>query len=152
MQYLGYKSHVSLNAETGLITTIAPSAGSAADNEQFPTLLAHDEAVGVAAEVYAGDRAYDDTDQHYRLWAAGKDFRRCDSTITARGPATPTKPSGRRWPDSAEYQVGKGERYKVERKFGEAKRWHGFGRCRYLGLLRYGTQAYRWPWLDPSGS
>ena len=42
---------------------------------------------------------------------------------------------------SPEYQAGLAERYKVERKFGEAKRWHGFGRCRYLDLLRYGLQA-----------
>ena len=34
------------------------------------------------------------------------------------------------------------ERYKVERKFGEAKLWHRFGRCRYLGLLRDGIQAH----------
>jgi len=24
-----------------------------------------------------------------------------------------------------------GERYKIERKFGEVKRWHGFSRCHY---------------------
>ncbi len=41
-----------------------------------------------------------------------------------------------------EYEMGLKERYKIERKFGEAKRWHGFGRCRYLGLARYGIQAF----------
>jgi len=41
-----------------------------------------------------------------------------------------------------EYAAGLQERYKIERKFGESKRWHGFGRCRYLGLLRYGIQAF----------
>jgi len=41
-----------------------------------------------------------------------------------------------------EYQQGREERYKVERKFGEAKRWHRFGRCRYLGTRRYGIQAF----------
>ena len=70
--YLGYKSHVSLNAATGLITTIEPTGGSAADNEQFPKLLPHDQQVGVAAETYSGHKAYDDTDQHYRLWQQGK--------------------------------------------------------------------------------
>jgi IS5 family transposase len=141
VQYLGYKSHVSLNAETGLITTVEPSAGSAADNEQFPTLLAHDEAIGVAAQIYAGDRAYDDTDQHYRLWSAGKhsalrlnDYRTRASNANQAFWQTVA--------DSPEYRAGKSERYKVERKFGEAKRWHGFGRCRYLGLLRYGIQAH----------
>jgi IS5 family transposase len=43
---------------------------------------------------------------------------------------------------SPAYQAGQAERFKVERKYGEAKRWHGLGRCRYLGLLRYGIQAY----------
>ena len=141
VQYLGYKSHVSVNAETGLITTIVPTGGSAADNEQFPKLLAHDEEVGVEAETYAGDKAYDDTDQHYRLWQQDKhsalrlnDYRTAPNNAN-RDYWLPVK-------NSPHYQAGLAERYKVERKFGEAKRWHGFGRCRYLGLLRYGIQAH----------
>ena len=43
---------------------------------------------------------------------------------------------------SPEYQAGLPERRKIERKFGEAKRWHGLGRRRYLGLRRYGIQAH----------
>lgn len=43
---------------------------------------------------------------------------------------------------SPAYQQGLAERYKIERKFGEGKRWHHLGRCRYLGLLRYGIQAF----------
>ena len=141
VQYLGYKSHVSLNAESGLITTVVPTGGSAADNEQFPALLAHDEAVGVGATIYAGDKAYDDTDQHYRLWQLRKhsalrlnDYRTASSNANCQY-----------WQQvaaSPEYQAGLAERYKVERKFGEAKHWHGFGRCRYLGLARYGIQAH----------
>ena len=30
--------------------------------------------------------------------------------------------------ESQEYQEGLRERYKIERKFGEAKKWHGFAR------------------------
>jgi IS5 family transposase len=71
-QYRGYKSHVSLNAETGLVTSLVPTAGSAADNQQFPKLLAHDEAIEVKADTYSGDKGYDDTDLHYRLWEKGK--------------------------------------------------------------------------------
>jgi IS5 family transposase len=141
VQYLGYKSHVSLNAESGVITTLEPSVGSAADNEQFPKLLEHDEQVGVSASVYSGDKAYDDTDLHYRLWQAGK-----HSALRLNEYRTAATNSHRDYwqkvKDSPEYQAGKAERYKVERKFGEAKRWHGFGRCRYLGLLRYGIQAH----------
>ena len=141
LQYLGYKSHVSINAETGLITSLMPTGGSAPDNKQVPELLAHDAEVGAPAEIYAGDKAYDDTDLHVRLWALGKhsaltlnDYRTADSNEH--------RESWQRIKDSPEYQAGRAERYKIERKFGEAKRWHGFGRCRYLGLLRYGLQAH----------
>ncbi len=30
---------------------------------------------------------------------------------------------------------------RVEQPFGDVKRWHGFGRCRYLGLGRHRVQA-----------
>jgi len=141
VQYLGYKSHVSLDAETGLITSVLPTRGKAADNEQFACLLAHDELVGVAAEVYAGDKAYDDTDLHYRLWEAGKHSALRLNDYRTRSSNTHSQ-YWQRVKDTPEYQMGEAERYKIERKFGEAKRWHGFGRCRYLGLLRYGIQAH----------
>lgn len=141
VQYLGYKSHVSLNAETGLITTIRPSGGSAADNEQFAALLAHDEQIGVGATIYAGDRGYDDSDLHCRLWA----WHKC-SALKLRECRTHKKDGNKQvWETllaSPQYEAGLAERYKVERKFGEAKRWHRFGRCRYLGLVRYGIQAH----------
>jgi IS5 family transposase len=141
VHYLGYKSHVSLNAETGLITTILPTGGSAADNAQFATLLAHDAQIGVAAETYAGDKADDDTDQHYRLWRQGQ-----HSALRLNAYRTAIRNDNREYwrqvQDSPAYQAGLAERYKIERKFGEAKLWHGFGRCRYLGLLRYGSQAH----------
>jgi IS5 family transposase len=44
--------------------------------------------------------------------------------------------------EEPDYQAGLRERYKVERKFGEAKLSHGFRRCRYLGLMRYQVQSY----------
>jgi IS5 family transposase len=88
VQYLGYKSHVSLDAESGLITSILPTSGKASDNEQFAKLLAHDGQVGVTAEVYTGDRAYDDTDLHYRLWHAGKHSCPGRETAPAEGTAS----------------------------------------------------------------
>jgi IS5 family transposase len=140
-QYLGYKSHVSLNAETGLITSLVPTSGSAADNKQFPKLLAHDESLDINADIYSGDKAYDDTDLHFRLWEKGK-----HSALRLKSNRTGKKDGNKEvWLEleqTPEYQAGLKERYKIERKFGEAKRWHGFGRCRYLGLLRYGIQAF----------
>jgi len=41
-----------------------------------------------------------------------------------------------------QYRQGLKERYKIERKFGEAKQGHGLGRCRYLGLTRFAVQAF----------
>lgn len=141
VRYLGYKASVSLDASTGLITSLKPTGGSAADNKQVPYLLAHDREQGVDAEIYAGDRAYDDTDLHFRLWDNGQstafrlnDYRTRESNQHADF-----------WSEiqeSAEYQAGEAERYKIERKFGEAKLWHGLGRCRYIGLLNYGIQAF----------
>lgn len=43
---------------------------------------------------------------------------------------------------SREYQEALKERYKVERKFGEAKKWHSFTRCHYLGFVRHAIQSY----------
>ena len=141
VQYLGYKSHVSLNAETGLITSVVATAGNVADNTQFPKLLAHDEVQGVKVDTYTGDRAYDDTDLHYRLWQKGK-----HSALRLHDYRTHKKDGNKEiWHallTTPEYQLGLKERYKIERKFGEAKLWHRFGRCRYLGLIRYGLQAY----------
>ena len=141
VQYLGYKSHVSLNAETGLITSVQPTPGNAADNKQFESLVCHDERLGVDADTYAGDRAYDDTRLHYFLACQGKHTAlHLQSYRTLKKDAN--KEPWQRVLASAEYQQGRAERYKIERKFGEAKRWHGFGRCRSLGLARYGIQAF----------
>jgi IS5 family transposase len=141
VQYRGFKAHVSLNALTGLIISLRPTGGNAADNRQFPYLLAHDQEVGVGAEIYAGDKAYDDTDLHVRLWDHGQ-----FPAFRLRRFRTAGDSSRHRfWQSieaSPEYQAGEAERYKIERKFGEAKLWHGFGRCRYLGLVRYGIQAH----------
>jgi IS5 family transposase len=141
LQYHGYKSHVSLNAETGLITSLTPTTGKAADNLQFPGLLAHDEQVGVKAQIYTGDMAYDDTDLHARLWQADK-----HSAFRLHAYRTQKKDGNKEvWQQllaTPEYQEGLDERYKIERKFGEGKLWHRWGHCRYLGLVRYGIQSH----------
>jgi IS5 family transposase len=129
------------NAETGLITSLTPTTGRAADNVQFPSLLAHDEQVGVNADTYTGDRAYDDTDLHERLWQAGK-----HSAFRLHAYRTAKKDANKEvWQNvlaTPAYAEGLRERYKIERKFGEGKLWHRLGRCRYLRLVRYGIQAY----------
>jgi len=72
VKYLGYKTHVSLDAETGIVTSIKPAIGESADNKQMPDLIKHDAKMGVPADTYAGDKGYDDGDLHTLLWDLGK--------------------------------------------------------------------------------
>lgn len=141
VRYRGYKSHVSLNASTCLVTAVEPALGNTADNKAFPALRAQDRELELPTTTYGGDRAYDDTDLQARLEEEG-----LKSAICLNGYRTQKKdPNRERWlalVADPEYQEAKAQRYRVEQPFGIAKQCHGFERCRYLGLLRYGVQAW----------
>ena len=72
VMHRGYKTHVSMDPETGLVTSIKPTLGNVADNTQMPALVLHDAEMGIPAETYAADRAYDDGELHGTLEAMGK--------------------------------------------------------------------------------
>jgi len=139
--FYGYKGNVSLNAQTGLITNATVTPGNAHDGRQFPGVLERDLALGLPVEIVAADRAYDDTRNHYMLKVRGmhsaihlNDYRTQKKDKSKAGwVAMRVKP---------EYVQGQRERYKIERKFGEAKQGHGLGRCRYVGFVRYAIQLY----------
>lgn len=139
--YLGYKTHVSLDAGSGLVTSITPTWGDSADNRQMPGLVAHDTTLGIPAETYTADRAYDDGDLHELLWAQHK-----HSALHLKSQRTTKKDANKeiwfRLLASPFYQAGLRVRFRIERKFGEAKAWHGFDRCRYRGVDRYQVQSY----------
>jgi len=139
--FYGYKAHASLNAHNGLITSLVHTAGNAHDGHRLPRLLDKDLAQGLPVQIVTADRGYDDSDNHCLLWS--KDI---DSAISLNGYRTQKKdPSKATWlqlQETEEYQQGLQERYKIERKFGEAKQQHGLGRCRYVGLLRYAIQGF----------
>jgi hypothetical protein len=141
LRYRGFKTHVSVNAETGIVTSVEPSLGNVADNKVFDALRAHDRSLGLPTEVYAGDRAYDDTDIHSKLAAEG-----LVSGITLQAYRTGKKDANKEmWLElaaSEKHQSGRKVRYRVEQVFGWAKAWGGFERCRYLGSKRHGLQAY----------
>lgn len=84
---------------------------------------------------------YDDGENHAFLREKG-----IDSAIHLNSYRTKKKDANReiwvRLKESPSYQRGIRERRKIEGKFGEMKKHHGFGRCRYLGLLRYAIQGY----------
>src|SRR5688572_7233639 len=52
--FYGFKAHVSLNADTGLITSLKVTPGSAYDGHELPDLVKQDIAQGVEVRAYAG--------------------------------------------------------------------------------------------------
>ena len=136
----GYKTHVAVNAQTGIVTSLSATPGNRADNKEAPKLIARDQeqALGIAA--YGGDKAYDDTDLFARLLALGlRGFFCLRLFRTHKQDAN--KEVWLALEADPEYQAARAQRYRVEQPFGPAKQKHGFGRCRYVGLARYRIQA-----------
>jgi IS5 family transposase len=139
--FFGYKAHVSLNAATGLITSVVPTAGNAYDGGVLPKLLEKDLAQGLPVGIVSADRGYDDSDNHVLLWSKGIHSAICLNDIRTK------KKDGNKevWLcllETPEYRQGKRERYKVEQKFGEGKEKHGLRRCRYIGWIGFAIQAF----------
>jgi IS5 family transposase len=138
--FYGYKAHVSLNSESELITSVGVTPGQCYDGHELAGLVEKDLAQGLPVGIVAGDRGYDDSDNHVLLESLG-----IQSAIRVRRNRTekkdPNKDVWVRLMASEGYQAGLSQRYKVERKFGEAKLGHGLRRCRYIGLVRYAIQV-----------
>jgi IS5 family transposase len=139
--YYGYKDQVSLNAETGLVTSVIPGRADDYDGHKFKKLVDKDLSKGIRVGTAAADKGYDDGGNHYYLEKQG-----INSAIRLNSYRTQKKDENKQgWvklKESPDYQEGLEERYKVERKFGEAKKWHGFARCRYIGFVRHAIQSY----------
>lgn len=139
--FYGYKTHVSLNTGSELITSLIVTGGKGYDGHLLPALLEQDLAKGIQIHIVTGDRGYDDSANHYLL-----ETKQIQSAIILNHYRTkkkdPNKQVWMRLRASEAYQAGIRERYKIERKFGEAKQGHGLGRCRYLGIEGFRVQAY----------
>ena len=139
--FYGYKSHVSLNAESGIITSLKVTSGEAYDGHLFKALVDHDLEQGIPAVTYAADKGYDDGENHLYLEIHGK-----HSAIHIKDNRLKKKDKNKQvWLDlvqTRQYREGLKERYQIERKFGEAKQGHGLGRCRYIGKVRFAVQAF----------
>jgi IS5 family transposase len=136
-----YKTHVSMNAESGIITSLETTSGEAYDGHHFCSLVNHDLEQELPVDTYAADKAYDDSNNHYHL-----ESQKLHSAIHLKKTRTEKKDAHKRvWLElvkTPQYKAGLKERYKIERKFGEAKQGHGFGRCRYIGKARYAVQSF----------
>jgi len=139
--FYGYKDQVSLNASTELVTSVIPGHGNDYDGHKLKKLVEKDLSKGIKVGTVAGDKGYDDGDNHYYLENKG-----INSALRLNSYRTKKKDSNKEgWLElkqSQEYTDGLKERYKVERKFGEARKWHGFTRCRYTGFIRHAIQSY----------
>lgn len=139
--FFGYKSHVSLNQKTGLVTSVTVSTGKDADCNAAPFLLKEDIGKGVPITVLTADKAYDDIDLHL---LCGK--HEIFNAVALRKTRFNQKSAVNRkkWEDHAKqpfYKKALGLRYKIEQKFGEAKRYHGVRTCRYRGILAFAFQS-----------
>ncbi len=139
--FYGYKAHVSLNAANHLITSLECTSGEVYDGHYFTSLVDHDLGQKLPLETYTADKAYDDSENHYNL-----EVRGLHSAICLKKTRTEKKDANKQvWLDlrkTPQYRQGLKERYKVERKFGEAKQGHGLGRCRYLGRMGFVVQSF----------
>jgi IS5 family transposase len=139
--FFGYKAHVSLNAQAGIITSLEVTSGESYDGHHFCQLVDHDLKQRLPVDTYAGDKGYDDGDNHFHLGLRG-----LHSAIRLKDTRTGKKDDNKAvWLSliqTPQYQEGLKERYKVERKFGEAKQGHGLGRCRYVGRTHFAVQAF----------
>jgi IS5 family transposase len=139
--FYGYKAHTALNAEAEMITSVLVTGGNEPDGKQLPKLVRQDTGQALPVDTYAGDRAYDDTENHCLLESEG-----LHSAVKLNRYRTEKKDSNKEvWQalkETPQYQAGQAVRYKIERKYGEAKEHHGLRRCRYLGRLRYAIQVY----------
>lgn len=139
--FYGYKDQVSLNAQTGLVTSVIPGRADEYDGHEFQKLVEKDLKKGIEIETVAADKGYDDGENHYYLKK-----KNINSAIRLKRSRTHKKDAHKeRWLEleaNPAYQAGLKQRYQVERKFGEARKWHGFRRCRYIGHIRHGIQSY----------
>ena len=116
----GYKAHVSMNAAAELVTSVVITPGNAPDGKQFTKLVDQDMAQGLPVETYAGDRGYDDSENHHYLETKG-----LKSALKLNDYRTRKKDGNKEvWEELKQtetYQEGLRQRYKIERKYGEGK-------------------------------
>jgi len=116
--FYDYKDHLAIDADSSIITAVETTPGNIPDRDVFSQLIR-----GRPLSVTA-DKGYDSEPN----WT----FLSSRSIVAAIIPVRRSR--GR--PLKAERQ-----RSWIERKFAELKRYHGMGRCRWIGLLKAGIQA-----------
>ncbi len=123
--FYGYKLHMAIDHQTGLITQHTVTPASVHDSQVFEELLN-----GTESEVLA-DKAYDSEKHRCLLRSMG-----AKNSIMRRGVrGQPLSP----WHRGHNRRLGKRRGF-VEGAFATLKRWRGCGRARYRGLEKFYEQ------------
>ncbi len=69
--FYGFKTHMSMNTDSELITSLTVTGGERYDGHQLPVLVEQDLAKEIPIETVTADRAYDDSANHYLLQTKG---------------------------------------------------------------------------------
>jgi len=123
--FYGYKLHMAIDRETGLITQHMVTPASTHDSQVFEELLD-----GKEGEVFA-DKAYDSAEHRRLLRRHGS---RCSIMRKAKRGA-PLSP----WWRGRNRTLGKVRAF-IEGGFATLKRWRGCGRARHRGLEKFFEQ------------
>ena len=126
--HYGYKVHIGVDKESGLIRKAVMTAANVNDTEVADELISGDEKA-----VYA-DRAYDTHERRQRLKSMG-----IEDGIMKRG--------NKHHPEVSEGDKERNEliskvRARVEKVFGTLKRTYRYSRVRYMGLERNTTEMW----------
>lgn len=139
--YVGYKSHLSVSADSNLITSYLVTTMAKYDGHFFEPLMKDDLKKGVAKRrktTYAADRGYDDGENH--VWLEKEELK--DSICLKNVPKDEkTVARWTRHTTQGEFDDGRKKRFTVERVNASVKKDHGLGRARYLGLKKMALQT-----------
>lgn len=142
--YVGYKSHLSVSADSNLITSYLVTTMAKYDGHFFEPLMKDDLKKGVAKRgktIYAADRGYDDGENH--VWLQKEKLK---DAICLKNVKEWTKDGSpiARWTSCTtqeEFNAGRRKRFTVERVNASGKKDHALGRARYLGLKKMALQT-----------
>lgn len=149
--FFGYKHHTGQENNHNLILSIQTTPGNVHDNNKFLDLMEESLERLPLPSIVSADKAYDDLRNHLYLKE-----RNIFSAIILKDTRLRTRKGGFKWfyQDETQdnfffkqyldprYELGQSQRYKVEQPYAEMKRYHGLGKCRYLGLEKTQIQAH----------
>jgi IS5 family transposase len=121
-KFFGYKHHIGMDADSGLIVTQATSGGNMADDDYLMPMAA-----GPPPQALTADKLYDKPHHHQRLEAKGI------KSHIIRKVASPE-------PQDPQYRKNCRQRKQIERVFAVLKKYHRGGRARYWGRAKVSVQ------------